>query len=276
MFGLKTLFYASIFALFSTQIFSLSVKAGIQPQDLRKLSQEIPEPAGPGTPRRSVPGGTYVRFEPPAESPPTRGIDIRRQFGRCPGAPTRSPDPVTGAEIITPSLTPLLPPTNIGLTYAAHPTFFIYIPPASLAGQLILQDEAGNDLEEIDIPVNEKGGVIGVTLPKNASPLEIGKNYRWFFVLVCDPKNRENDRTVSGWIKRIEINPIFKGELEKAKGLEQPALYAQNGIWFETLSSLAQMRLDEPTNPTFTTEWEELLKSVGLQTIAEMPLIAPQ
>lgn len=263
--------YMSIISLVLIEVFPLSVQAGIYSQNIPKLTNDIPEPAGPGTPTRTLPGGTYVRFEPPAEGPPFQ--DMTRGPGHC-----SKPNPPT------PPLTPLLPPTKIGLTYAAHPTFFINIPEAGFAGKLILQDQVGNDLAQIDIAPTQQAGVIAVTLPKNASPLEIGKNYKWFFALICDPNKEDNDITkeikpdlmVDGWIKRVEINPTLKRELEKAKGLEQPALYAQNGIWFDTLSSLAQMRLDNPKNPTFTTEWEELLKSVGLEKIAEMPLIAPQ
>lgn len=274
MFYLKTMFYSSIFVLLGTQLFARSVEAGVQPQEIPKLSEVTPEPPNSGTPTNSLPGGTYVRFEPPTGEVLTP--DARRDPGICPVLDDISPSLSPGGEIKGPPITALLPPQNFGLTYAEYPTFFIYIPPGGLGGQLILQDEAGNDVQEIDVDLKEKAGVIAVNLPKSRSGLEIGKNYRWFFVLVCDPKNRENDRSVSGWVKRITIESNLKTKLDKANPLEKAALYAKNGIWFEALSTLAKMRLDDPKNNEFTKQWKEFLKSGGLQNIAAMPLIAPK
>ncbi|HEY9810077.1 MAG TPA: DUF928 domain-containing protein [Halomicronema sp.] len=275
MFYLKTVFYSSIFALLGTQLFALSVEAGVQPQEIPKFSEVTPEPPNSGTPTNSLPGGTYVRFEPPAGAVPTP--DTRRDPGICPVlqedvSPSLSP----GGEMKGPPITALLPQQNFGLTYAEYPTFFIYIPAGGLGGQLILQDEAGNDVQEIDVNLKQKAGVIGVNLSKSRPGLEIGKNYRWFFVLVCTPEKRENDRIVTGWVKRTTIDSDLKTKLDKANPLEKADLYAKNGIWFEALSTLAKIRLDNPKNDEFIKQWKEFLKSGGLQNIAAMPLIAPR
>jgi len=49
--------------------------------------------------------------------------------------------------------------------------------------------------------------------------------------------------------------------------------YARNGIWYETLATLAEMRRLAPNDSRLTTEWTQLLQSQGLESIADQPLV---
>jgi hypothetical protein len=115
-------------------------------------------------------------------------------------------------------------------------------------------------------------GIVKLSLPADV-PLETGKNYRWAFQLSCRKANADPDaepvfgRPVEGWIQRTELSSDLKTKIEQATPLEQAKLYAKERIWLDTLMLAAQLRSSQPD------EWEELLKSVGLNEIAQAPFI---
>ncbi|MCC3431376.1 MAG: DUF928 domain-containing protein, partial [Microcoleus sp. PH2017_03_ELD_O_A] len=49
--------------------------------------------------------------------------------------------------------------------------------------------------------------------------------------------------------------------------------YAKNGIWYDTISTLAQMRRQAPDDPMLKAEWTQLLNSQKLESIAYKPLV---
>lgn len=245
--------------LLSLHIFSLTTKpvsATIESLTNPKITQDIPEPIGPGTPSRSVPGGTFVRFEPPAGLP-----DFRPPSNIAPS--------VQPLEDRCEPATLLLPFSNIGLTASEYPTFFVGVTRYAKNGIFTLYDEAGKSIYEMTIPLNENLGVFTINLPKTAPGLEVGKYYQWSFIAVYDSTKQG---IAEGFISRIKVDSNLQEKLDKATPLERAALYAQNGIWFDTLSTLAVMRQKEPKNAMFVNEWQELLKSEGLESVAQMPL----
>jgi hypothetical protein len=50
-------------------------------------------------------------------------------------------------------------------------------------------------------------------------------------------------------------------------------VYAKAGIWQETISILAQLRHDRPSDRNINAAWKELLESVNLTEIANAPLV---
>jgi hypothetical protein len=44
------------------------------------------------------------------------------------------------------------------------------------------------------------------------------------------------------------------------------------GIWYDSLATLAELKRRQPNNSTVATSWQEMLKSVDLSAIAEVPL----
>ncbi|NJR76711.1 MAG: DUF928 domain-containing protein, partial [Scytonema sp. CRU_2_7] len=115
---------------------------------------------------------------PPPEPPPGGRVLGGAKRGTCPQ--------------FKPELTALVPfnqktSTALdvwGLTTAAHPTFWFYVPlPKNSAypSEFVLQDEASNPIYQTAIALPDKPGVIGVAVPKSVSPLALNKRYRWFF-----------------------------------------------------------------------------------------------
>jgi hypothetical protein len=186
------------------------------------------------------------------------------------------------------------PPVNQTLTVAANPTFFVYVPETTTepAEDLVLvlaefsvYDDQDKDVYKTtfrlptvlssDLPNSSvfTPGILKLSLPANVS-LETGKNYHWQFQLYCRKANAKPDDepnytgwSVEGRIQRTELSPELKAKIEQATPLEQAKLYAKERIWSETLMLAAQLRSSQPA------EWEELLKSVGLNEIAQAPFI---
>jgi hypothetical protein len=183
-------------------------------------------------------------------------------------------------------------PVNQTLTVAANPTFFMYVPETTLSAEDVVfaefsvYDDQDKDVYKTtfrlptvlssDLPNSSvfTPRIVKLSLPTNVS-LETGKTYHWQFQLYCSTVNAgpnpepnyNNNLLVDGWIQRTELSSDLKTKIEQATPLEQAKLYAKESIWSETLMLAAQLRSSNPD------EWEELLKSVGLNEIAQAPFI---
>jgi hypothetical protein len=172
-------------------------------------------------------------------------------------------------------LTALVPENNLGLTVAASPTFFFYIPqtPTPQTVEFVLLDDNDRQVYKTAFMTTGASETIHLSLPasKALPPLAIGKNYHWYFSMLCNPANRAYDVFVEGWIKRVEPNPLLAIKLEKASLQQRAALYASAGLWHEALVTLAQLRRDRPNDSAIAANWTKLLQFVGLDTIAQEP-----
>jgi hypothetical protein len=171
------------------------------------------------------------------------------------------------------TLTALIPTNNLGLTVAANPKFFFFIPQTSDSQvvEFVLNDETDNPIYETTFKTTGTSGVISLSVPDSAR-LEIGKKYHFYVSVICDAQDRAQDVSIDGWIERVEPSPTLASKLEKVAPLERAALYAADDIWHEALITLAQLRQSRPNDPTIAAEWAKLLQSVGLDNIAQEPL----
>lgn len=108
--------------------------------------------------------------------------------------------------------------------------------------------------------------------------LLIGQNYQWSIAMICDRNDRLGDQVVNAWIKRIEPSQELSRQLEVANIADRAAFYAQHGIWYETVSTLAQLWVQSEDSIAIASAWKQLLTSetVQLEQISEIPLIPPQ
>ncbi len=208
----------------------------------------------------STPGiAAKVTFKPPGDrAPKTSSGAASRDVSAC------------IANQIGMAVTPLLPTTNIGLTIAERPTVFVYLPQTNAKKAFFsIQDEASNHIYQSNVSLPQKPGVMEVKLPESAPELKIGKNYKWSLVIICTADLEPDSPFVSGWVRRVKAHPVNS----QTATLESASLLAQTGIWYDTLSTLAQLRRNQPNNQAASASWQELLKSVGLNAIASKPLI---
>ena len=170
------------------------------------------------------------------------------------------------------ALVPVYAPPNTqavwALTTAPHPTFWFYVPvylPTS-SGEFVLQDEGAQTVYQTSIKPPQTPGVISLSIPSTAAPLESGKRYHWYLNIYC--RAEQPPDFVEGWIQKVELSPTLRRQLKQATLQEQVALYATNGIWHEAIAAAAKLRR---TNPK-STDWATLLQTVGLDKLSQKPL----
>ena len=218
-----------------------------------------------------------IRFQsPPGQGDPGPSSDGGTRTGEGLGA--QCPQEDSPPEL---PMTMLLPETKMGLTVSEHPTFFVYVPATQAKmGEFAIADE--HDLYDVyytSFPLPKEPGIVRLTVPETAEPLELGKNYKWYFVIVCDPIDRMANRSVSGFIKRTEPlanlpNTNISDSSAKRSLLERSRFYAKHGIWHETLTNLAELRLSQAQDPMLEKIWSGFLQSVGVDAkIASQPII---
>jgi hypothetical protein len=196
-------------------------------------------------------------------TPPDRGLPGRREGGGTRG----------DCQASQPGLTALMPDSNLGRTMAERPTFFWYMPQSAAAAEFVLLDANNTELYKTLVPVPSQSGIVSLNLPDSVSALEVGQSYRWYFSLVCDPLDRSADTFTSGWVERVDRNPALLQEIAAAPPTEQAMLYAKAGLWYEALAVLATLRQSQPQNAALVTQWQTLLESVGLEQVADQPLL---
>ena len=160
-----------------------------------------------------------------------------------------------------------------GKTISAHPSFWFYVAyPVNSYVDFTLQDEAENEIYQTTFPLDKTQGIISLTLPQDKVFLVTDKSYHWYLNIMCDPEDSTDD-FVEGWVERVELNPAIHSQLKLAKPLETISIYAENGLWYDTLDSLDRLRKQEPENKAIATIWSDLLQQIGLEEISQQPVI---
>lgn len=213
---------------------------------------------------------TQIFFRPPAdeEPPPTRGAGSRNDR-HCPqDASANSGD----SAAIPVGLTALVPNNQGGLTWAERPTVWVYLPETS-ARQMVLSVREGSSQPHSQQFVSITGdpGVVGILLDGSTPVLEVGRAYQWAVVLVCGDRPNPNDPFVTAWVRRVVPAQPFN---PPQNALERAAWYGEQGIWYDTLTALVEVRRSQPFEPGFTDIWVNFLTqpSVRLNAIANEPV----
>ncbi len=180
-----------------------------------------------------------------------------------------------------------IPVTKIwGLTTEDYPTFWFVVPyeKSSITKmEFVIKDESQKPSKTIYKTLLNKPeipGIIGVSTNRATEALQISKtkhqkNYHWFLKVrvKCNPQQPAQLQAVDGWIERISLNSSLAQRLQKATPKQQVALYAENGMWHNSLTTLAKLRLAKPKDTSLLSDWTSLLKSEELHPFANYPLL---
>jgi hypothetical protein len=217
---------------------------------------------------------------PPKESgaPATRSANTIPR-GECSAIASSASDQFVINQL---SLIALIPPVNDssnqeektvwGKTLEEYPSLWFYIPfvykkselefgkfiilneDKSKVGKPIffqLRDDDNRDLD--DKPIIAK-----FTLPENQKPLEINKQYNWYFSILCDKRKPSRNPSVSGWIER---------EGEDFSSPKNYLEYADSAILYDAMTDLIENKSTTPEKQ-IQEDWDAfvkyLLSSIGL------------
>lgn len=202
--------------------------------------------------------------------------------GRCCGAGSHGPCQAD-ANAENKYLTVLVPAKQEGTkTYvwgkmtSKHPTIWFYVPYRSgTYAEFILQDKGGTEIYRGSNPLKSTPGVIGYDIPPmTTANLKPGELYKWFLKVKCNPEGSTDDY-VQGWLQWFALDSSIENELRTAEPLERAWIYAEQGIWYDALNILAELRYEAPENTANATAWNDLLQQVGLSHLSKEAVVDP-
>jgi hypothetical protein len=239
----------------ATPIGKPSVAQGIHSTTPRKRRRLFVPPTAPNTGRIGKSRGTA-----------TRG-------GNCPtvDTPLTALVPVytteTGAEL------------PMGLTTSDYPTLWFYVPydltPDRPARLVLETPEPGTQymMQQTVLEITHlKAGIVGIPIPKNQAPLQVGQRAHWTLTILCNPKDAAANKYADLSLQRVALDPRLQQQLATATPQERVELYGSAGLWENTLTALAQLRRAAPGDRPLTIDWQDLLQAANLPELAGKPV----
>lgn len=207
-----------------------------------------------------------IKYEPPPP-PPTSGEPTQRGAG----GGGRGCEPIA----LVPKILDKEGSYLWGQTVAERPQFWFVLPRKLTKKDAVtfVLEKPGKEIYKTTLKSEIPKGIISFTIPKQIPPLQIGKTYSWSLSLSCDFETLEDKPgEVQGTIQRVAISTQLKNQLAGAKTpVEQANAYAKNGIWFDTLTTIAvNMRGQKPKDVSIA--WNQLLQQVNLEKAAPLPI----
>ncbi|MGB3535974.1 MAG: DUF928 domain-containing protein [Microcoleaceae cyanobacterium] len=209
--------------------------------------------------------------------PPRRGIPGRREAGGTRGSTCAVPASTSDSG----RMTALIPASTLGRTASDQLTFFYYVPFVlkDTPVEFELTDENDNTLYQQSFTLtNAKPGIVKLDFSEknNLPELGVDKNYRWYLTIQCNADDPSANPVLYGWVRRVKLTTAQKIKLAQAPLQERLQLYAEKGLWYETLAVLAQLRSSNPSDSSLQTDWSDLLNAVGLENLVNQPFVPSQ
>ena len=208
--------------------------------------------------------------------------NIGAPTGRRKGGATRDPDQCSN---LKKPITALVPGAKsagkeksfFALTVSQYPSIWLFIPQLGdrmKFGEFVLQDNDGNDVLRERMTLPRQAGVISISLPQNPQyALKENHKYQWYFQVYCgDPQIQRGYVYVDAWLQRVAPTPNLQQQLKTAKESKY-AVYSQNNLWYDAITNLAKLRDRNPSSKQLAQDWANLLKSVDLEELVDMPII---
>ncbi|MDY6940587.1 MAG: DUF928 domain-containing protein [Cyanobacteriota bacterium] len=193
--------------------------------------------------------------------------------GRREGGGTRGDCP---AGVARNALTALVPETTAGATILDRPEFLFYLPASSgvLEVEFVLLDDLDNAVYTKTLTAPSQAGIVTIDLKEDSAPaLEVGQSYHWYFSAICNPNDRSADIHVEGWIERVDAEQTEVKTDATTSASEKVTIYTEASIWYDAIAVLAEQRRSYPNDANLEAQWQQMLASVGLDEIADIPLI---
>jgi hypothetical protein len=230
------------------------------------------KPTGTGAPQQAAGGASRGRFFRPAAG---KGLPRRASGGASRVGRYDLNASNTGTSQGPMALMAMLPQNYSGTTIAARPTIMVYVPESTAQTAVFsLKDATGNMVYQQQLSVSGQAGLVAIALPANAPALTVGQDYQWYMALQIDGELNPSTPYVDGWIQRIEASPTIATAMAQSDPLKQAEVLGANGVWYDCAAKLAGLRASQPDRAELKQHWAELLESVGLQEVSQVPLVA--
>jgi hypothetical protein len=211
---------------------------------------------------------SLIKFRPPSRgnTPSTTG-GASRTGPKAPGSAAKS------------GIIALLPEKALGgLTTSKQPVLWLSLSNVQADKMVVEVLENGEKFASSTVTMPVSNGLVRINLtPANSPALKVGEKYSWSVTFPCESglncQQGVESPEVTGWITRSTLN----ARQEKAIGQattprEKAAIYADAGIWYDSIATLSTLRGENPQDAGIQADWESLLTSAGLEKQAKTPL----
>ncbi|MFN4280091.1 DUF928 domain-containing protein [Thermosynechococcus sp.] len=212
--------------------------------------------------RYAAQSSNRLTFVPTNRGMPGQRVAGATRFGECTqGALTK--------------IVALVPDNNLGMTAAANPSLFFFVPQSmAKSAELLLLSEAGDLLLTQKVPLNGKAGILPVTVDASKAKLQPGQKYQWIFSLTCKPNEPDANPFVTGWIERADVDKNLAQVIAAMPAADRLPLLATSQLWNDTLATLVELQQSNPNDAAIKQQWQDVLKSAGIDPqIVNMPLL---
>jgi allantoicase len=164
----------------------------------------------------------------------------------------------------------VLAPEQVGLTTQEQPSLFWYQSrPSEAKFELtVLEENRSTPLLHVKLDRAVDAGIQRIKLSDKGVKLAPGVEYEWVVALVTDSTNRSSDLVSNGVIKRVEPDATLKDRIDGASPERRPAVFAEEGIWYDALAALSDRIESQPENAAWRDARADLLTQVGLDAAA--------
>lgn len=227
-------------------------------------SQSLPKAVANDPSRAFDSEFSLITYNPPNRGAPGKTGDAATR--RCPGIIALQPSR-----------------SNWGETTHTHPTFWIYLSDAPQSVTLTLSEEYSKQAVYSTTFIPAAAGISRYVLPYTAPSLALDTPYRWQMRANCSEPSESP--SVEGVVMRRAVPIALQAELNEAAPRDRIVLLSADGLWYDALDELAQLRLANGVDETLTADWGNLLQHVqplidtegGLSTtvVEQYPEIVP-
>jgi Domain of Unknown Function (DUF928) len=173
----------------------------------------------------------------------------------------------------------LLPEKALGgLTTSKQPILWLSLNNVQADKMVIEVLENGKKFASSTATMPVSNGLVRINLTGPAGPeLKVGGKYSWSVTFPCESglncQQNEESPEVTGWVTRSTLNTRQEKAIGKAMtAREKAAIYAEAGIWYDSVATLGTLRGENPQDTTIQADWASLLESAGLAEQAKTPL----
>lgn len=200
-----------------------------------------------------------IPLDMPLYKPPMRGAPAGRIAGGTRGEPNELPRLY------------VLAPDHVGLTVQEQPCLYWFLSkPTSYPIELtVIEDQAITPLLKTMTSGDEESGIHSVRFANYDIHLKTGVRYKWFVSLINDPALNTRVLIAGGVIERIPLSKELRDNLDRAGSWRAPYVYAEEGIWYDSLTSISDIIMSVPDRSPFRMQRASLLEQAGLSEVAE-------
>jgi hypothetical protein len=163
----------------------------------------------------------------------------------------------------------LAPEDHTGLTTQEQPVLYWYMsrPTSFLIMFTLITDQSVKPLVEEPLTIPLRSGLQRVRLADYGVHLSPGVHYQWSITFLVDSEHSSKNLLAGGAIEYLEPSPAFRTRLIQAAKRDIPHLYAAEGLWYDTVSALADLLESSPHDVWLRRQRSSLLQQVALPEV---------